>query len=130
MSDSAMTGLTFPGMMELPGCTSGSASSPSPARGPDPNQRISFAIFIRLTAARAGGPQPYLDAFQGGEVGGRRYHVVAGLAQVHVIVRVDQLGAALAAQELGGAVGYHLVGVHVGGGAGGRLGDIDDELIV
>src|SRR3990170_1302998 len=29
MSDSAMTGLTFPGMMELPGCTSDSA----PAQG-------------------------------------------------------------------------------------------------
>src|SRR3989304_2909077 len=45
-----MTGLTLPGMMELPGWTSGSASSPRPARGPDPSQLMSLAIFCRLTA--------------------------------------------------------------------------------
>ena len=29
-----MTGFTLPGMMELPGCTSGNVSSPIPALGP------------------------------------------------------------------------------------------------
>ena len=33
-----------------PGCRSGSAISPSPARGPDPIQRRSLQIFVRLTA--------------------------------------------------------------------------------
>src|SRR6478609_6952942 len=50
VTDSAMTGLTFPGIMDEPGCVSGKLISPSPQRGPDPSQRISLAIFIRLTA--------------------------------------------------------------------------------
>ena len=37
-------------MIEEPGCTAGSAISPIPARGPEPSQRMSLAIFIRLTA--------------------------------------------------------------------------------
>ena len=49
-TDSGITGLTLPGMIELPGCTSGSSISPSPARGPEPSHRMSLAIFIRLTA--------------------------------------------------------------------------------
>ncbi len=44
-------GFTLPGMMELPGSFSGSRSSPSPARGPDPSQRTSLAIFMRLVAS-------------------------------------------------------------------------------
>jgi hypothetical protein len=40
-------GLTFPGIMLLPGSFSGRISSPSPHRGPLPNKRMSFAIFIR-----------------------------------------------------------------------------------
>ena len=36
--------------MELPGSFSGSISSPRPHLGPDPNNRISFAILKRLTA--------------------------------------------------------------------------------
>ena len=47
---SARDGFTFPGMMEDPGCTSGSEISPNPARGPEPNQRRSLAIFIMLVA--------------------------------------------------------------------------------
>src|SRR5258708_29484330 len=50
MTDSAMTGFTLPGMIEDPGCTVGSWSSPRPARGPDPIQRMSFAIFISPVA--------------------------------------------------------------------------------
>ena len=36
VSDSAITGFTLPGIMDEPGCTAGSSSSPSPARGPLP----------------------------------------------------------------------------------------------
>ena len=49
-TDSGITGFTLPGIIELPGWTSGSVISPIPARGPDPSQRMSLLIFIRLTA--------------------------------------------------------------------------------
>src|SRR2546427_6088498 len=42
ITDSAMTGLTLPGMMEDPGCVSGRRISPRPQRGPDPNHRMSL----------------------------------------------------------------------------------------
>ncbi len=47
---SGMTGLTLPGMIDEPGCRSGMLSSPSPVFGPDPIQRRSLQIFVRLTA--------------------------------------------------------------------------------
>ena len=47
---SGMTGFTLPGMMLLPGWRSGRLISPRPARGPEPIQRRSLAIFVRLTA--------------------------------------------------------------------------------
>ena len=43
-------GLTFPGMIELPGSFSGKESSPRPLLGPDPRNLISLAIFIREAA--------------------------------------------------------------------------------
>ena len=45
-----MTGLTLPGMIELPFCSSGSAISARPARGPEPMKRRSLAIFVSETA--------------------------------------------------------------------------------
>ncbi len=47
---SGITGLTFPGMMLLPGCSAGSSISPRPASGPLFIQRRSLAIFMMLTA--------------------------------------------------------------------------------
>jgi hypothetical protein len=41
-----------------------------------------------------------------------------------------RLLAALAAEQLGGAVGDHLVGVHVGLGAGAGLPDDEREVVV
>ena len=55
-TDSAITGLTLPGMIELPGWTAGRSISPIPARGPEPSQRISLAIFMRLTASALSEP--------------------------------------------------------------------------
>ena len=43
-------GLTFPGIILLPGSFSGKLSSPRPHRGPEPRYRISLAIFINETA--------------------------------------------------------------------------------
>ena len=47
---SQSTGFTLPGMIDEPGCRSGRAISPRPARGPEPIQRRSLAILFRLTA--------------------------------------------------------------------------------
>src|SRR5271165_4932897 len=49
-TDSAMTGLTLPGMMDEPGWTAGNSSSPMPARGPELSQRTSLAILVSETA--------------------------------------------------------------------------------
>ena len=49
-------GLTFPGMMLLPGSLAGSDNSPIPQRGPEPSQRMSLAIFIKLAASVLSAP--------------------------------------------------------------------------
>ena len=41
---SAWVGLTLPGMIEEPGSFEGKIISMRPVRGPDPSQRMSFAI--------------------------------------------------------------------------------------
>ena len=56
MTASGITGLTLPGMMDEPGCTVGSFSSASPQRGPEPSQRMSFAIFCNATARQRSAP--------------------------------------------------------------------------
>ena len=43
-------------MIEEPGSFSGRISSPIPARGPEPSQRMSFAIFISDAASVASAP--------------------------------------------------------------------------
>ena len=48
---SLITGFTLPGMIEEPGCTAGSFSSPSPQRGPEPRKRTSLAIFVSAPLA-------------------------------------------------------------------------------
>jgi hypothetical protein len=48
--------LTLPGMIEEPGSFSGSRSSPSPQRGPEPSRRMSFAILNSPVAAAARAP--------------------------------------------------------------------------
>ena len=45
-----MTGLTLPGIIEDPGCTGGSWSSPSPHLGPEASQRRSLQILVSVTA--------------------------------------------------------------------------------
>ena len=53
---SRITGLTFPGMMEEPGCSDGREISPIPHRGPDDRSRRSWAIFIRDAATPFSAP--------------------------------------------------------------------------
>jgi hypothetical protein len=65
------------------------------------------------------------------EVYRRGDDVVRGLAHVDVVVGVDRLpGAELAAPDLDRAVRDDLVGVHVRGGPGPGLEDVEDELVV
>ena len=47
---SGITGLTLPGMIDEPFCSSGSRSSTSPVRGPEPISTRSLAIFVSETA--------------------------------------------------------------------------------
>ena len=49
-------GLTFPGIILLPGSFSGRLNSPSPQRGPEPRYRMSFAIFINEQAITLSAP--------------------------------------------------------------------------
>src|SRR5688500_16982980 len=55
VSASLWVGLTFPGMIELPGSFSGMLISPRPALGPDASQRTSLAIFISEQEGVVGG---------------------------------------------------------------------------
>src|SRR5450759_4510340 len=50
VTDSTMTGLTLPGMIDEPGCTAGISSSARLARGPLPISRMSPAILYSDTA--------------------------------------------------------------------------------
>ena len=50
VSASHCVGLTLPGIIEEPGSLAGSEISPIPQRGPEPNKRMSFAIFMRDVA--------------------------------------------------------------------------------
>ena len=47
---SGITGFTFPGIIDEPGCKSGILISASPVFGPEPIQRRSLLIFVKLTA--------------------------------------------------------------------------------
>ena len=61
----------------------------------------------------------------------RRIRVVRRLRHVQVVVRLDDLVLALLAPgQLERDVGHHLVGVHVGGGAGAALVPVHLELVV
>ena len=57
VTTSGITGLTLPGMIDEPFWSSGRKISASPARGPEPRKRRSFAIFVRLTATVFSAPE-------------------------------------------------------------------------
>src|SRR5579884_2666606 len=56
VTTSGITGLTLPGMIDEPFCSSGRKISASPARGPEPRKRRSLAILVRLTASVLSAP--------------------------------------------------------------------------
>src|SRR6478609_10829428 len=57
MTASGITGLTLPGMIELPGWSSGIVISPRPQRGPEASQRRLLAMFDRLMATVFSAPE-------------------------------------------------------------------------
>mmetsp|Transcript_21033 Transcript_21033/g.37735 ORF Transcript_21033/g.37735 Transcript_21033/m.37735 type:complete len:203 (+) Transcript_21033:3852-4460(+) len=61
VSASHWVGLTFPGMMELPGSFGGRLSSPRPHRGPEPRSRTSLAILFRLAARVLNAPDTSIN---------------------------------------------------------------------
>jgi len=66
---SAMTGLTLPGMIELPGWTAGNVISAKPVIGPDDISRRSSLILIRSTAMRAARRRPRASGASNGSPG-------------------------------------------------------------
>ena len=62
VTTSGITGLTLPGMIELPFWSSGSAISARPARGPEPIKRMSLAIFVSDTATVFSAPDASTSA--------------------------------------------------------------------
>ena len=59
---SGITGLTLPGMIEEPFCSSGRNSSPMPARGPEPMSAMSWAILVSETATTFSAPDSSTSA--------------------------------------------------------------------
>ena len=95
---SGMTGLTLPGMIELPGCRSGRKISDSPVRGPLPIHRRSLAILMSATATRA----QLAGGLDEGVAGALGREVVAGLGQRQPARALDQPGDHLAGERLRG----------------------------
>ena len=101
-----MTGLTLPGMIELPFWSSGSAISARPARGPEPIRRMSFAIFVSETATTFSAPEASTSASRAacaskGSAGGRI--VEAGLVGQPGAHALGELGVRVQAGADGGA---------------------------
>ena len=95
----------------------------------DPVELTSLCEEGRLQLAQ--GLHVALQAQDEAEMEGGRIDVVRRLAEVHVVVGVDVLVLALLVpQTLEGEVGDHLVGVHVGRGAGATLDEVRDEMVV
>ncbi len=77
-----------------------------------------------------GGDEAILDSDRSGNLHGGGEGVVGGLAHVDMIVGVDGVFRSdLAADFLAGEVGDNLVDIHVGGGAGAGLENIDGEVL-
>src|SRR5512146_662922 len=86
-----------------------------------------FAI-KRLMEPRERGSEVSVNCFRCRDMDGRWNDVVAGLAQIHMVVRMHEFAAPDATKQFRGAVRYHLVGIHVGRGAGAGLENINREL--
>ena len=96
--------------------------------GLDDVPEVSGLGFEGGLGALEGGDEIGLDFSESREVHCSGDNVVRGLALVYVVVGMDDSGADVAAHKFRGSVGDNLVGVHVGGGAGAGLEDIEYEV--
>ena len=91
ITTSGSTGLTLPGMIDEPFCSSGRKISPSPQRGPLPIQAMSLAILVRETATTLSAPDTSTRASRapcasnGSAGGGDRQAGVPGQALPHAL---------------------------------------------
>ena len=74
LTDSQSTGLTFPGMIDDPACSSGSSSSAKPHDGPLARRRMSLAIFVSAMAM----PRNPAEASASGALAAHVHHRVVG----------------------------------------------------
>ena len=86
---SGITGLTFPGMIDDPFWSSGRNTSPTPARGPEPSQAMSFAILVSDTASTLSAPDSSTSASRlpcasNGSSGGRMSKPVASMRRARM----------------------------------------------
>ena len=108
-----MTGLTLPGMIEEPFCSSGRKISPIPARGPEPISARSPAILVSETARPSGARE-------------LNQRVAVGLRLERVERGGDLLEPRLLLQPCPDALGEARVGVQTGARGGPAERDLPD----
>ena len=86
---SGMTGLTLPGMIDEPFCSSGRKISPIPARGPEPISARSMAILVKDTAMTFNAPDSSTSASRlacasKGSSGGEIVNPLASLSRARI----------------------------------------------
>ena len=98
---SGITGLTLPGMIDEPFCSSGSRSSTRPVRGPEPISTRSLAIFVSDTATTLSAP---CSSTRRVAVGLRLEAVARRLAEAELLAHaLGELGVGVEARAGGGA---------------------------
>ena len=113
-------GLTLPGMIEEPGSFSGSASSPSPERGPEPRKRMSLAILNSEAATVLMAPWANTMASWAASASNLLGAVVKGRPVMAAMLVGDRLGEALRRVEAGADRGAALGQFHQLGQASAR----------
>ena len=82
---SAITGLTFPGIIDEPGCTDGRTISFIPVVGPDVRRRKSFATLISSNASSFRPLETVWHSHAMKMMPARPAHVVIGRAEVEIV---------------------------------------------
>ena len=112
VSASHWVGFTLPGMIDEPGSFSGSASSPRPARGPDPRKRMSLAILKHEAATVVIAPWLITIASCAASASNLLGAVLKARPVISAILLGDQLVEALGRVEAGADGGAALRQFH------------------
>ena len=111
---SGMTGLTFPGMIDEPGCIGGRLISTRPQRGPEASRRRSLHILESLTATRLSTPENITNA------------PVSGVASTRFSAQL-KVEPGDPAELLDGELGVARVGVDAGADGGAAEVDLEEQ---